>query len=200
MSEASKKTTSKPDGKSSEKVSEPVVKSSPLEASKTKQNEAVGPTTNEVLGKVTEGSENNATPDQAIRTASNDATGDGTGDIGSPSAKGSVNDVADMGIAGDRDTSEKTEMDEPYIKGALEVVSNSDAGFWRCGAKFERLEKTLVLAVETDQKTTGTLAFMGYEPHRIVYMSPEKTQKVFNEVNLTIIPVDLDNLIVKESE
>jgi hypothetical protein len=200
VSEKSKKADSKSTDKSSGSTADSVVENSAFETSKAKQDKAVKQPPENTTDQVTEGNEDDATPDQASGTANNDAVSDGASDTGSPIATDSTDDVADMGTVSDRDSSGKTEMDTSHIKGALEVVANSDVGFWRCGVKFERLEKTLVLAVEADQETSSTLAFMGYEPNRIVYLSPKAAQKIFNEIHLSVTPVDLDNLIVKESE
>ncbi|PSU49480.1 hypothetical protein C9J12_08305 [Photobacterium frigidiphilum] len=82
------------------------------------------------------------------------------------------------------------------VLGAFEVCSKSDAGFWRSGVKFHRLQKTLVVVVdEMPQGGYQALDVKGHEPDTIVLMSAELAKHVHNEPHLIVEPVDIDELM-----
>lgn len=103
------------------------------------------------------------------------------------------------------DVSKQTKDDKPLqgahgvpadVLGALKVCSISDAGFWRCGVKFHRLQETLVLVVDKEpQGQPETVDAKNFPPEFVVFMSAEKAKRVHSEPRLAVEPVELEDVI-----
>ncbi|MCW4628277.1 MULTISPECIES: hypothetical protein [Marinomonas] len=111
---------------------------------------------------------------------------------------GSQNSVAssDVVINGASDNASSAALGE-HFKGAFVVTAKTDVGFWRSGVKFKRLEKTLVLVLAEDESAIDDVEIVGYESSQVVCLSAAKAKRIYNEKNLVVTEIDLDELKVK---
>ncbi|WP_153448474.1 hypothetical protein [Vibrio algicola] len=103
------------------------------------------------------------------------------------------------------DVSKQAKDDEPLLStdgdpigvlGALKVRSVSDAGFWRSGVKFHRLQETLVLVVDGEpQGQPAAVDVKDFPPEFVVFMSTEKAKRVHDEPRLVVETVELKDVI-----
>lgn len=82
-----------------------------------------------------------------------------------------------------------------HIIGAFTVRAKTDAGFWRSGIQFHRLDETLVLVVEHESDATHGVHSPEHEPERVVCLTREKAQRVHSEPHLVVVDVELEDLI-----
>lgn len=80
------------------------------------------------------------------------------------------------------------------IVGAFTARSKSDAGFWRSGVQFHRLKETLVLVVEQEPDAVEGVPTPDHEAELVVYLTPEKAERVHREPNLVIEDIALEDL------
>lgn len=158
------------------------------EADKLEQSDA------EKADSKTEGDKNVGSNQESI-VVGGVSSGVGDGAIGDDAAKDSA--INDFGITSDSvGTSNPAQLGEVF-KGAFVVTAKSDAGFWRSGRKFKRLEKTLVLVLDEDESGIDDVEIVGYESAQVVCLSAEKARRIYNEKNLVVTDIDLDELKVK---
>jgi hypothetical protein len=143
----------------------------------------------------TEGKQN----DGELNKESSGANGVGA-ELGTNAAgnDGSQNSVAgsDVVINGASNSARSATLGEQF-KGAFVVTAKTDTGFWRSGIKFKRLEKTLVLVLDEDESGIDDVEIVGYESAQVVCLSAEKAKRIYNEKNLVVTEIDLDELKVK---
>ncbi|AWX98558.1 hypothetical protein A8139_00735 [Marinomonas primoryensis] len=142
----------------------------------------------------TEGKPNDAEQNEESSGADGagaDLGANATGDDGSQNSASS-SDVAFVGASNSASSAALGER----IKGAFVVVAKTDAGFWRSGIKFKRLEKTLVLVLDEDEDGVDDVEIVGYELSQIVCLSVEKAKRVHSEARLVVTDINLDELKV----
>lgn len=81
------------------------------------------------------------------------------------------------------------------ILGAFKVCAKSDAGFWRSGVQFHRLQEKLVLVVDKEPDASDRVSAPNYEPEYVVFLSPEKAKRVHDEPNLTVEVVEPEDVL-----
>lgn len=86
-------------------------------------------------------------------------------------------------------------VDAIGILGAFKVCAKSDAGFWRSGVQFHRLQEKLVLVVEQDPDASARVHAKDHEPECVVFLSPEKAKRVHDEPHLTVEVVELEDVL-----
>ncbi|AGG58127.1 hypothetical protein VPCG_00016 [Vibrio phage martha 12B12] len=86
-------------------------------------------------------------------------------------------------------------VDAIGILGAFKVCAKSDAGFWRSGVQFHRLQEKLVLVVEQEPDASARVHAKDHEPECVVFLSPEKAKRVHDEPNLTVEVVELEDVL-----
>lgn len=217
MSEATKKTTA-PKTKGAATATKTVAKGATEQATETKPDATVKsdetkptestpetPSTGEAdkleqsnaekADSKTEGKQN----DGELNKESSGANGVGadlganaTGDDGSQNSASS----SDIVINGATNSASSASLGE-RLKGAFVAAAKTDAGFWRSGVKFKRLEKTLVLVLDEGESGIDDVEILGYESAQVVCLSSEKAKRIYNEKNLVVTEIDLDELKVK---
>lgn len=159
------------------------------EADKLEQSDA------EKADSKTEGKQN----DGELNKESSGANGVGA-ELGANAAgnDGSQNSAAgsDVVINGASNSARSATLGERF-KGAFVVTAKTDTGFWRSGVRFKRLEKTLVLVLGEDESGIDDVEIVGYESAQVVCLSAEKAKRIYNEKNLVVTEIDLDELKVK---
>ncbi|PKF50308.1 hypothetical protein AT251_12465 [Enterovibrio nigricans] len=86
-------------------------------------------------------------------------------------------------------------VDAIGILGAFKVCAKSDAGFWRSGVQFHRLQEKLVLVVEQEPDASARVHAKDHEPECVVFLSPEKAKRVHDEPHLTVEVVELEDVL-----
>lgn len=86
-------------------------------------------------------------------------------------------------------------VDAIGVLGAFKVCAKSDAGFWRSGVQFHRLQEKLVLVVEQEPDASARVHAKDHEPECVVFLSPEKAKRVHDEPNLTVEVVELEDVL-----
>ncbi|PML45322.1 hypothetical protein BCT76_02860 [Vibrio tasmaniensis] len=81
------------------------------------------------------------------------------------------------------------------VLGAFNVCAKSDAGFWRSGVQFHRLQEKLVLVVEQEPDASARVHAKDHEPECVVFLSPEKAKRVHDEPHLTVEVVELEDVL-----
>ncbi|WP_135381010.1 hypothetical protein [Vibrio tasmaniensis] len=81
------------------------------------------------------------------------------------------------------------------VLGAFKVCAKSDAGFWRSGVQFHRLQEKLVLVVEQEPDASARVHAKDHEPECVVFLSPEKAKRVHDEPHLTVEVVELEDVL-----
>lgn len=86
-------------------------------------------------------------------------------------------------------------VDAIGVLGAFKVCAKSDAGFWRSGVQFHRLQEKLVLVVEQEPDASARVHAKDHEPECVVFLSPEKAKRVHDEPHLTVEVVELEDVL-----
>ncbi|MEZ9414124.1 hypothetical protein AB4189_07965, partial [Vibrio sp. 10N.286.49.E1] len=86
-------------------------------------------------------------------------------------------------------------VDAIGVLGAFKVCAKSDAGFWRSGVQFHRLQEKLVLVVEQEPDASARVHEKDHEPECVVFLSPEKAKRVHDEPHLTVEVVELEDVL-----
>lgn len=86
-------------------------------------------------------------------------------------------------------------VDAIGILGAFKVCAKSDAGFWRSGVQFHRLQEKLVLVVEQEPDASARVHAKDHEPECVVFLSPEKAKRVHDEPHLMVEVVELEDVL-----
>ncbi len=86
-------------------------------------------------------------------------------------------------------------VDAIGILGAFKVCAKSDAGFWRSGIQFHRLQEKLVLVVDQEPDASARVHAKDHEPECVVFLSPEKAKRVHDEPHLTVEVVELEDVL-----
>lgn len=99
------------------------------------------------------------------------------------------------------DNSNGTDVADPPalvlgIVGAFVVSAKTDAGFYRAGIKFTRLEKTVVLVCDQEEPIDD-VEIVGYEQDKIVCVCTEKAYRIHREERLDVEILDLDELTIQ---
>ncbi|MEZ8655692.1 hypothetical protein AB6D60_17050 [Vibrio splendidus] len=86
-------------------------------------------------------------------------------------------------------------VDAIGVLGAFKVCAKSDAGFWRSGVQFHRLQEKLVLVVEQEPDASARVHAKDHEPECVVFLSYEKAKRVHDEPHLTVEVVELEDVL-----
>lgn len=81
------------------------------------------------------------------------------------------------------------------ILGGFRVRAKSDAGFWRSGVQFLRLQEKLVLVVDKEPHASARVHAKDHEPEFVVFLTAEKAKRVHSEPNLIIEEVELSDVL-----
>lgn len=167
------------------------------QANETKSNESTG--TASTAGHAADSGIEGKQTDGDLNKESTSADGAGA-DLGANAAgdDGSQNSASSSGavINGATNSASPATLGKRF-KGAFVAVAKTDAGFWRSGVKFKRLEKTLVLVLDEDESGIDDVEIVGYESAQVVCLSAEKAKRIYNEKNLVVTEIDIDELKVK---
>ena len=144
----------------------------------------------------TEGN-NNAGEDKESTGMGSDSAAINHGTTSHDGAKSSSATGSELDIATTTDFN-TTALGE-QVKGAMLVTAKLDAGFWRAGIKFTRLEKTLVLVLAEEENEINGMDVQveGIDLANVVCVKAEKAKKIHSERNLVVTIVDLDDLTIK---
>lgn len=81
------------------------------------------------------------------------------------------------------------------ILGGFRVRAKSDAGFWRSGVQFLRLQEKLVLVVDKEPHASARVHAKDHEPEFVVFLTAEKAKRVHSEPNLIVEEVELSDVL-----
>ena len=222
MSEATKKTTATTGSKRAGATAKAVDKSAAKQTAQT-ESDAVAenkPTESmpktPVTGEADKPEQSTATKADSETKGENDeakrSEGLSTTDLDDAHLNGGVNgssgasvasdggDLSDVVGSNDSDIAGTSELSLVGVMEAFEVTAKSDAGFWRAGTQFHRIEKTLILVTEDDVKEVEGVDQLGYKSDRVVCLSPKDAKRVHSEQHLVITDLDLDELLQSTSQ